>query len=208
MNLDAPDEATIRKIESSVLDTEFRRFKILKVSSNTSIPFFLKAYGDAARDSVLMDDYPEFTHRRILHQLMLAIGQCIKWVVANEDQQKTEPIHSLEEIQDDVNNLLKWAFEYVGLVQQFTAWSRGYVEIGVNESEKEIRFTPIDDNLAYSYYSQQEIGDSYIDSIFSDILSSNLISETFNSWAREYKIKEPPIAAHIDWTKAAKSKLL
>lgn len=198
----------VREIEQTILDKEHERCKLLYTSSIISIPYLLKVFGDTVRDPSLITNYPEFTSKRILHQLVLAISQSIKWVIRINDKVGVDNIVlSPSEISDQTADMIKWAFEYTALAQQFTAWSQGYVDVDIDLELKTIRFKAIDQTVSHFYYAQQEVSDDYIKDVFFDILSVESMYETYDQWAKDYNITEPPIAAHMDWSRGIGSQV-
>lgn len=207
MSLTKEDQDLIRHIEGTLLDTHHRKFLALGLPLNISVPFILKLYGDATRDSNAIMNYNEFTFRRIMHQLVLAISQAIKWVINDgKSNINAEPLTYVE-INPLINDLVGWAFEYTAIAQQFTAWSRGFLDVEIDKSKKEICFLGQDNLVHYFYYTQQEISDDNIDKIYDEITGTTARTKLYNEWNNEYKITEPPIASYIDWAKARNSEL-
>jgi len=205
MNLSKEDEKLIRTIENTVLDVHHKKYEALGLPLHVSIPFLLKVYGDATRDSSAKSKHPGFTFRRILHQLILSISQSIKWVI--KDAKPTIEVQPLTyiDINPTINDLVRWSFEYTGLAQQFTAWSRGFVDVSIDAPNKKVTFLPIDKSVHYFYYSQQEINDDHVENLFDQISGSSTRVGLYNTWIDEYRITSPPIASYMDWSKARSS---
>lgn len=134
------DSQLIRKLESEVLDQEYRKYPILGTAPTQVFPYFLKNLGDIQRD--LQQGYigsSPISNRTFLTTVLHATGHCLRWAL-EISKPISKPFTNHEDLTNQAGDLLQWAVSYSILSADHIAWSRGIVDSEIDRTRRVISF--------------------------------------------------------------------
>ena len=131
----------IRQVEIDVLDEEYKRYYLIRLSEDLAITRLLKMKGDITRglnvtgfDGVGIQSLHGF-----VNLLSRGLSHCLRWVCT--DCPLGKAIHGPEwmEQDDQAADLLHWGMQYAQLATQHVAWSNSLIDATIIPSPLEKR---------------------------------------------------------------------
>lgn len=132
----------IRQVERTVLDTEYKKFRLLHRPDDLTIFHLLKLFGDGYRILPKTDSFNFYMNRHIWFKDSIdGLGHCFRWISREPQHQIILPDSSPLTLNKDTAEFLKWGINYSKLFVAHVSWSRGLLSAQINEEKKEITFS-------------------------------------------------------------------
>jgi len=132
---------TIRWVETNVLDTQYKKYKITLRPQDEAIPHLLKVTGDIWRELTNSPLQNNRVSKTTFDNILGGLGHCIRWTINSPSRQVHLPRASYQELDREAVDFLRWGIHYHMLYLDHVAWSRGWLEATIDEGSHTIEFS-------------------------------------------------------------------
>jgi hypothetical protein len=83
---------TLRYVESTILDEEFKKFNLIYRPQDIAIPYLFKVFGDFWRDLISDPSIgPDLKRGQLLEYARIGLGHCFRWLINEPTYKLTLP---------------------------------------------------------------------------------------------------------------------
>ncbi|MBA9085992.1 hypothetical protein FHR92_002464 [Fontibacillus solani] len=137
------DVNIIRKVENEVLDVEYKQYHFIHWPNELAVPMIFKYLGDILRDfksdnSLKQLDYLQQLY--LTNQILSGIEWSLRWLNKKPTIRMHNYYYSTQKAEVQITELMEWAIKYSQISVNYVAWTRGLLEVTVDEANKHIIF--------------------------------------------------------------------
>jgi len=138
------DDDVLRKIEREVLDKHYQQFSLLIQNEGTALKSLFGCYATILRDlrSGKIPKPSDDAKAQTANEGLRGLGHCLRWVKERCPSTLLVRTPAPDVLASAALELLRWGVAYDPIWNQHSAYSRGLVDIHVDERNKSITFLP------------------------------------------------------------------